>query len=117
MLLVPFILAKYNVRSILLWKHWPFTDTNLIGRACSVLAVSMLCGKVVALLINGPLNSLCSGAETVMIVSCAAFFGVVLGYFVIIPNEDSEKNTKVADKDTTVAKATELLDCLLISFN
>ena len=74
MLLVPFILAKYDARSILLHKHWPFTDTNLIGRACSVLAISMLCGEVIALLINGPLNSLYGGAETVMIISCVASF-------------------------------------------
>ena len=40
-------------------------------------------------------------------------FGVALGYFVKIPNEDPEKNTEVADKDTTVAKATESTGLLI----
>ena len=73
MLLIPYILvSKYSNRSILLRKSWPFEDTNLIGRACSSLTISLLSGETVALLINGPLNSLYGGAETVMIISCTA---------------------------------------------
>ena len=114
MLLIPFILvAEYDSKSILLRKHWPFEETNLIGRACSALTISMLSGELVALLINGPLNSLYGGAETVMIISCvASFLGAVLACFVIIP-KDPEKNTEAADKDTTVAEATESTGLLI----
>ena len=35
---VPFILiSQYETKSILLKKMWPYTDKNLIGRACSIL--------------------------------------------------------------------------------
>ena len=114
MLLIPFILvAEYDSKSILLRKHWPFEETNLIGRACSALTISMLSGELVALLINGPLNSLYGGAETVMIISCvASFFGAVLACFVIIP-KDPEKNNEAADKDKTVAEATESTGLLI----
>ena len=114
MLLIPFILvAEYDARSILLRKPWPFEDTNLIGRACSALTISMLFGELVALLINGPLNSLYGGAETVMIISCiASFVGAVLACFVIVPKEP-EKNTEVADKHKTVAEATESTGLLI----
>ena len=106
MLLIPFILvSKYANTSTLLRKPWPFEDTNLIGRACSAFTISLLSGEIVTLLINGPLNSLYGGAETVMIISCiASFVGAVLACFVKIPAEEPEKNT---DKDTTVVEATE----------
>ena len=114
MLLIPFILvAEYDSKSILLRKNWPFEETNLIGRACSALTISMLSGELVALLINGPLNSLYGGAETVMIISCvASFFGAVLACFVIIP-KDPEKYTEAADKDNAVAEATESTGLLI----
>ena len=108
-LLIPFILvAEYDARSMLLRKSWPFKDTNLIGRACSTFSICMLSGEIVALLINGPLNSLYGSAETVMIISCiASFVGAVLAYLVKIPAKEPEQNTEVADKDTTVTEATE----------
>ena len=108
LLLIPFILvSEYAAKSMLLRKDWPYADTNLIGRACSILAISGLSSEVVALMINGPLKNLYGSAESVMIISCiSSFIGAVIACFVKIPTEDNKENTEVA-VDKTVAEVTE----------
>ena len=110
LLLIPFILvSKYAAKSILLWKDWPYADINLIGKACSILTISMLSSEVVALMINGPLKNLYGSAVSVMIISCiSSFVGAVIACFVKIPPEDNKENTEVAvDMNENVAEVKE----------
>ena len=110
LLLILFILvSEYAAKSMLLRKYLPFADANLTGRACSILIIFLLFSEVVALLINGPLQSLYGSAESIMILSCASsFVGAVIACFVKIPTEDTKENTEVGiDDDKTVAEVTE----------
>ena len=109
MLIIPFIIvSEYEATSLLLRKSYSYGDSNLIGRACSVIMISMLCADVVALMINGPLKDLYGGAEAVMIVTCiSCFIGAVITCFVRVPSEDSNRTIEVTDKNERVPKATE----------
>ena len=103
LLTIPYILAsEYDKKSILLRKPWPYSDKNLIGRACSVLVTALLSSQVVCLLINGPLKSLFGSAVSVMIVCCGSFFiGAVIACFVTIPHEKNKRKTKKKCSDST----------------
>ena len=109
MLILFILVSEYAAKSMLLRKYLPFADTNLIGRACSILIIFLLFAEVIALLINGPLQNLYGSAESIMIVSCASsFVGAVIACFVKIPTEDNKKNTEAGiDEDKTVAEVTE----------
>ena len=89
--ILPFILvSEYETKSILLRKVWPYTDKNLIGRACSVLIITLLLSQIIALLTNGPLKDLYGGAESVMIITCvSSFVGAVIACFVTVPPKRS----------------------------
>ena len=105
---VPFILiSQYGTKSILLRKIWPYTDKNLIGRACSILIIALLLSQTVALLTNGPLKELYGGAESGMIITCASsFVGAVIACFVTVPPKQDSK--KKSFKSKTIAEETEL---------
>ena len=109
MLVIPFIIvSEYEATSLLLRKSYSYGDSNLIGRACSVIMISMLCADVVALMINGPLKDLYGGAEVVMIVTCiSCFIAAVITCFVRVPSEDSNRTIEVTDKNERVPEATE----------
>ena len=111
LLLISFILvSEYAAKSMLLRKDWPFADTNLIGRACSILIISLLFSEVVVLMINGPLKNLYGSGESIMIVSCASsFVGAVIACFIKIPTEDNKENTKKDETVTEVTESTRLL--------
>ena len=114
LLLIPFILiSQYEANSTLLRRPWPYSDKNLLGRACSVLMMAMLSSEVVGLIINGPLRNWYGSAVSVMIISCASsFIGAVIACFVRVLPEDS-KSTEVTGghdaKDKTVTESTKLL--------
>ena len=114
-LVIPFILvSEYEATALLLRKSYSYGDSNLIGRACSVIMISMLCADVVALMINGPLKDLYGGAESVMIVTCiSCFIGAVITCFVKVPSEDSKRTTEGTDKSKKVAEATESTKLLI----
>ena len=110
LLLIQFILvSEYAAKSMLLRKDWSYADTNLIGKACGILTISVMFSEVVALMINGPLQNLYGSAASVMIISCvSSFVGAVIACFVKVPTEDNKENTEVAvDKDKTVTEVTE----------
>jgi len=108
LLTIPFtLLSEYEAKSILLRKIWPYTDKNLIGRACSILIIALLLSQTVALLTNGPLKELYGGAESVMIITCASsFVGAVIACFVTVPPKQDSK--KKSFKSKTIAEETEL---------
>ena len=96
LLTIPYILvSEHENKSILLRKPWPYADTNLIGRACSVLAIAFLSSQAVSVIINGPLKDLYGSAESVMIVTCVSFFvGAVIACFVTIPYKKHKKKNE-----------------------
>jgi len=112
LLTIPYILlSEYENKSILLRKPWPHADKNLIGRACSVLMIALLCSETVSLMINGPLKTLYGNAEPVMIITCASsFVGAVIACFVTIPYNDNEKNVDTHKTITESTESTKLLN-------
>ena len=103
LLTIPYILvSEYEKRSILLRKPWPYADKNLIGRACSILAIALLSSQAVSLLINGPLKDLFGSAVSLMIVCCASFFvGAVIACFVPVPFKKNKRKGNCKKKNCT----------------
>jgi len=87
---IPFMLVKeYEAKGLLLRKTWPYSDTNLTGRTCSILGVAFFVAQAVTLLINGPLIHLYGSVVSVMIFACVALFlGALVSCFVTIPAND-----------------------------
>jgi len=97
-LVVPYILVSlYDAKGLLLHKTWPYSDTNLIGRTCSILKIASLASEAFSLLVNGPLIHLYGSAVSVMILTCViSFLGALVSCFLTIPAND-ESSTKIID--------------------
>jgi len=87
---IPYVLVtEHEAKGSLLRKTWPYCDTNLTGRTCSILGISCFMAQAFALLINGSLIHLYGSVVSVMIFTCVTLFlGALVSCFVTIPAND-----------------------------
>lgn len=81
------LISMYKTKGLLLRKSWPYPNTNLMGRSCSLIMIATEMGKVTSLTANGPLMTAYGSAESVMIFTCAcSFVGAIVACFVTVPS-------------------------------
>ena len=108
------LISIYQAKGLLLRKSWPHSDTNLMGRSCSLIMIVTELSKITSLAVNGPLMMAHGSAVSVMIFTCVcSFVGAIVACFVTIPSIASkqkiEPDTKTPSPVTNCKPAEDLL--------
>lgn len=103
------LISIYQAKGMLLRKSWPHSDTNLMGRSCSLIIIVTELSKITSLAVNGPLMMAHGSAVSVMIFTCVcSFIGAIVACFVTIPSIASKQKIKPDTKTPSpVTKPTE----------
>ena len=95
------LISMYRAKGLLLRKSWPHSDTNLMGRSCSLIMIVTELSKITSLTVN-PLMMAHGSAVSVMIFTCVcSFVGAIVACFVTIPSIASKQKIKPDIKTTT----------------
>ena len=108
------LISMYQAKGLLLRKSWPHSDTNLMGRSCSLIMIVTELSKITSLAVNGPLMMAHGSAVSVMIFTCVcSFVGAIVACFVTIPSIASKQ--KIKPEMNTPSSVTKPAEELLIT--
>ena len=89
----PILISMYQTKGLLVRESWPYPDATLMGKACSFMMIATDLGKILTLLLNGPLMKAYGSAVSVMIIACVcSFVGALVACFVTVPSATAKKN-------------------------
>ena len=112
------LISIYQAKGLLLRKSWPHSDTNLMGRSCSLIIIVTELSKITSLAVNGPLMVAHGSAVSVMIFTCVcSFVGAIVACFVTIPSIASKQKIKpdIDTKTPSPSPVTKPAEGLLIT--
>ena len=85
----------YQAKGLLLRKSWLYSNTNLMGRSCSLIIIASQLGKITSLMLNGSLMTAHDhgSSVSVMIFTCVcSFMGAIVACFVTVPSIGNKKD-------------------------